>query len=90
MLMTELSKISSAETINPVARDFILYCIERHGKEWPTLYDKMCWVAGHHLFRGMGYEGLRGVGLSFSLSGVEDTCKMVDTVVAQMQSRKSD
>ena len=71
------------ETLNPVARDFILFCIQRQGKEWPALYDEMCWVAGHHLFRGLGYAELRRLGLSFSLTNIEDTIKMVDTVTAQ-------
>ena len=71
------------ETLNPVARDFILFCIQRQGKEWPALYDEMCWVAGHHLFRGMDYAELRRLGLSFSLTNIEDTIRMVDTVTAQ-------
>ena len=71
------------EILNPVVRDFILFCIQRQGKEWPALYDEMCWVAGHHLFRGMGYDELRSLGLSFSLTNIEDTIRMVDTVTAQ-------
>ena len=71
--------------LNPVARDFILYCMGREDNTFPTLYDKMCWVASHHLFRGMGYEGLRKIGLSLSLAGVENTYRMVDAVLAQKQ-----
>jgi len=71
------------ETFNPVACDFILFCINRHNKEWPALYDEMCWVAGHRLFRGLGYTELRNVGLSLSLTNIEDTIRMVDTVTAQ-------
>jgi len=68
------------ETFNPVAREFIIFCIQRNGKEWPALYDEMCWVAGHRLFRGLGYAELRGLGLSLSLTGIEDTIRMVDAV----------
>jgi len=70
------------EMVNPVVRDFILFCIQRQGKEWPVLYDEMCWVAGRRLFRGLGYADLRKLGLSFSLTSLDDTIKMVDTVTA--------
>ena len=71
------------ETLNPVARDFILFCVHRHGKEWPSLYDEMCWVAGHRLFRGLGYAELRREGISLSLTNIDDTIRMVDTITAQ-------
>ncbi len=71
------------ETLNPVARDFVLFCVHRHGQEWPALYDEMCWVAGHRLFRGMGYTELSKVGLSLGLTNIEDTIRVVDTVTAQ-------
>ncbi|GAI45981.1 unnamed protein product [marine sediment metagenome] len=76
-------EIASMETVEPVVRDFILFCIQRQGKEWPSLYDEMCWVAGRRLFRGLSYTDLRKLGLSFSLTNIEDTIRMVDTVVAQ-------
>ena len=71
------------ETLNPVAHDFVLYCVQRHGKEWPALYDEMCWVAGHRLFRGLGYADLRKLGISLSLTNIEDTIRMVDIVTAE-------
>lgn len=70
------------EIVDPVVRDFILFCIQRQGKQWPALYDEMCWVAGRRLFRGLGYAELRKLGLSFSLTSIDDTIKMVDTVTA--------
>jgi hypothetical protein len=70
------------ETVDPVVRDFILFCVQRQGKEWPALYDEMCWVAGRRLFRGLGYTDLRKLGLSLSLNSIEDTIRMVDTVAA--------
>lgn len=73
------------EIVDPVARDFILYCVQRHGKEWPALYDEMCWVAGHRLFRGLGYTELRRLGISFSLNNIENTIRMVDIVTAEKQ-----
>jgi len=77
------------ETLNPVAHDFVLYCVQRHGKEWPTLYDEMCWVAGHRLFRGLGYADLRKLGISLSLTNIEDTIRMVDIVTAEKQGAYS-
>ncbi len=71
------------EALNPVARDFILFCTHRNHKEWPALYDEMCWVAGHRLFRGLDYAELRKVGISLSLANIEKTISMVDTVTAQ-------
>jgi len=68
------------ETINPVAHDFVLFCIRRHGKEWPALYDEMCWVAGHRLFRGLDYDDLRKLGLSLGLNDIENTIKIVDSI----------
>jgi len=73
------------EIVDPVARDFILYCVQRHGKEWPALYDEMCRVAGHRLFRGLGYTELRRLGVSFSLNNIENTIRMVDIVTAEKQ-----
>jgi hypothetical protein len=70
------------ETVNPVVRDFILFCIRRQGEGWPALYDEMCWVAGRRLFKGLSYADLRKLGLSFSLTNIEKTIMMVDTVLA--------
>ena len=72
------------ETPNPVASDFILFCIQRRGKEWPALYDEMCWVAGHRLFRGLSYTELRRLGVYLSLNDIENTIRLVETVTAQM------
>ena len=71
------------ETLNPTARDFILFCVNRNGEEWPALYDEMCWVAGQRLFRGMGYAELRKLGVSLSLINIEDITRMVDAITAQ-------
>jgi hypothetical protein len=71
------------KTINPIAHDFILFCIRRQGKEWPALYDEMCRVAGQRLFRGLDYTELRRQGLSLSLTDIENTIRMVDTVASE-------
>jgi len=71
-------------TINPIVRDFILFCAERQGKTWPAIYDEMCWVAGRRLFRGLSYGELRALGLSFGLSAVSDTIRTVGLVTASL------
>jgi hypothetical protein len=70
---------------NPLAREFIAFCINRCGNQWPGLYDEMCWVAGHRLFHGMGYRELNRVGLSLGLNDIENTLQMVDKVIAQQR-----
>jgi hypothetical protein len=70
------------QEVDPIVRDFILFCLQRQGKGWPALYDEMCWVAGQRLFRGLGYADLKQLGLSFSLTHIDDTIKLVDSVAA--------
>ncbi len=64
-------------------RDFVLFCFERRAVGWPALYDEMCYVAGHRLFRGMGYEELREAGLDFTLLGLSQMARVARDVVAR-------
>ena len=59
---------------------FILFCVQRRGKEWPALYDEMCRVAGRGLYRGLHHKDLKGLGFSFSLNNIDDTIRIVETV----------
>ena len=68
------------ERIAQVAIDFILFCFERRGVGWPSLYDEMCFVAGNRLYRGLGYEELREAGLDFTLGGLGKTSRLVNEV----------
>jgi len=70
----------SDERIAQVAIDFITFCFERRGAEWPFLYDEMCYVAGNRLYRGLGYEELREAGLDFTLGGLGKTSRIVNDV----------
>ena len=65
------------EDLPPQLRDFIIFCTRRRGSEWPIIYDEMARVAGHKLFRGMGYTELKQLGLSFSLSDMNKTIQVV-------------
>ena len=59
-------------------REFILFCIERRGSEWPDIYDEMVNVAGQRLFKGPGYDELKCMGLSFAASNATTLKKIVD------------
>ncbi|HUQ41339.1 MAG TPA: hypothetical protein VM052_02445 [Candidatus Limnocylindrales bacterium] len=71
----------SEERVAQVAIDFIAFCFERRGAGWPLLYDEMCYVAGNRLYRGLGYEELRDVGLDFTLGGLGETSRLVNQVI---------
>ena len=71
------------ETVDPLAREFVLFCINRCGKEWPALYDEMCRVAGQRLFRGLGYDELRELGLSFGITRIDDTVTVITSVIGK-------
>ncbi|HIE17009.1 MAG TPA: hypothetical protein EYP71_02310 [Dehalococcoidia bacterium] len=72
-------------SLAPELRDFILFCIERRGTDWPALYDEMARVAGQRLFRGMGRAELKQLGLSLALDSLDKTLELVKEVVAQHQ-----
>ena len=71
------------ETVDPLAREFVLFCINRCGKEWPALYDEMCRVAGQRLFRGLGYDELRELGLSFGITRIDATVTVITSVIGK-------
>jgi hypothetical protein len=64
-------------SLAPELRDFILFCAQRRGADWPLLYDEMALVAGQRLFNGLGRAELEQMGLSLSLSNVERTLDLV-------------
>lgn len=77
----------SDERIAQVAIDFITFCFERRGVEWPFLYDEMCYVAGNRLYRGLGYEELTEAGLDFTLGGLGKTSRLVKEVTRRSRNR---
>ena len=70
-------------SLDPQLRDFILFCVDRRGTEWPALYDEMAGVAGQRLFRGLGRTELKQLGLSLALDGVDKTLEQVKQAIAQ-------
>jgi hypothetical protein len=70
-------------SLDPQLRDFILFCVDRRGADWPALYDEMAGVAGQRLFRGLGRTELKQLGLSLALDSVDKTLEQVKQAIAQ-------
>jgi hypothetical protein len=70
-------------SIDPQLRDFILFCVDRRGADWPALYDEMAGVAGQRLFRGLGRTELKQLGLSLALDSLDKTLEQVKQAIAQ-------
>lgn len=75
----------SDERVAQVAIDFIVFCFERRGAGWPSLYDEMCYVAGNRLYRGLGYEELTEAGLDLTLVGLPRTSRLATEVTRRMR-----
>ena len=75
----------SEERIAQVAIDFISFCFSRRAKDWPYLYDEMCYVASNRLYRGLGYQELREVGLDLTLGGLARTSAVVMEVIHEVR-----
>jgi len=72
-------------SLAPELRDFILFCVDRRGTDWPVLYDEMALVAGQHLYKGLGRTELEQLGLSLALDSLDRTLELVRRVVSQGQ-----
>lgn len=72
-------------SLAPELRDFILFCVDRRGTDWPVLYDEMALVAGQHLYKGLGRAELEQLGLSLALDSLDRTLELVRRVVSQGQ-----
>jgi hypothetical protein len=73
------------DKIVQVAIDFIAFCFERRGADWPVLYDEMCFVASKRLYRGLGYEELQEAGLDFTLAGLARTSRLTNEVTRRLR-----
>ena len=69
-----------------IAEEFVTFCLERRGHKWPELYDEMCRVASHRLFRGMGYRELHDHGVSLSLANMERLATLATTLSSSRTS----
>ena len=69
-----------------IAEEFVTFCLERRGHKWPELYDEMCRVASHRLFRGMGYRELHDHGVSLGLANMERLATLAATLSSSRTS----
>jgi hypothetical protein len=70
-----------------MAIDFIRFCYERDRREWPRLYDEMCYVASKRLYRGLGYDELKDAGIDLTFSGMPRLAKISREVTRQLGSQ---
>jgi hypothetical protein len=73
-------------SLAPELRDFILFCVDRRGAEWPHLYDEMALVAGQRLYKGLGRVELEQLGLSLALDRLDRTLELVRRVMQGQQT----
>ena len=66
-----------------LALEFVRFCYRRRPVGWPLLYDEMSAVAGHGLFRGMGYLDLAEHGISLCLPELPRLVELNQRVIAQ-------
>jgi hypothetical protein len=66
-----------------LALEFVRFCYRRRRVPWPELYDEMSSVAGHGLFRGLGYCELAERGISFCLADLPRLVALTARVVAE-------
>jgi hypothetical protein len=66
-----------------LALEFVRYCYRRRPVAWPLLYDEMSAVAGHGLFRGMGYLDLAEHGISLCLPDLPRLVELTQRVIAE-------
>ncbi|MDH4208930.1 MAG: hypothetical protein OEV76_08645 [Anaerolineae bacterium] len=71
---------------NPLAEEFVSFCLDRRGNKWPELYDEMCRVASHRLFRGMGYRELNDHGVSLSLANMNRLAALAKELTSPARS----
>jgi hypothetical protein len=71
---------------NPLAEEFVCFCLERRGHKWPELYDEMCRVASHRLFRDMGYAELSDHGILLDLQSMPHLAALAETLASSLNS----
>jgi len=71
-----------------MAIDFITFCYQRERREWPRLYDDMCYVASKRLYRGLGYDELKDAGVDLTFSGMARISRIAKEVTRQLASSR--
>jgi hypothetical protein len=78
-----VAQVEPAQPVDPRAVEFVRFCYLRRRVSWPELYDEMCLVAARGSFRGMSYDDLSEVGVSFTLSGLPPLIQLSHRIVAE-------
>jgi hypothetical protein len=69
-----------------MAIEFIAFCYERNQREWPRLYDEMCYVASKRLYRGLGYDELKDAGVDLTFTGMTKMSRIAKEVTRQLRT----
>lgn len=72
------------EPVADMAIEFITFCYQRDPREWPRLYDEMCYVASKRLYRGLGYAELRDAGVDLTFTGMSRLARIAKEVTRQL------
>ncbi len=67
-----------------MAIEFIAFCYERNRREWPRLYDEMCFVASKRLYRGLGYDELKDAGIDLTFTGMTKLSRIAKEVTREL------
>jgi hypothetical protein len=67
-----------------LAIEFITFCYQRDKREWPRLYDEMCYVASKRLYRGLGYDELKDSGVDLTFTGMARLSRIAKEVIRQL------
>jgi hypothetical protein len=82
--------VASEGQIADMAIDFIAFCFERNRREWPRLYDEMCYVASQRLYRGLGYDELRDAGVDLTFTGMSKMSRVAKEVTRELRTRRGE
>jgi hypothetical protein len=75
--------VEPAAPADPRAVEFVRFCYLRRRVSWPELYDEMCLVAARGAFRGMTYDDLAEVGVTFTLYGLSPLIQLAQRIVVE-------
>lgn len=64
--------------------EFIAFCYRQNHREWPRLYDEMCYVASKRLYRGLGYDELKDAGVDLTFTGMTKLSRIAKEVTREL------
>lgn len=82
------SPLAQQDAPTAEAVEFVRFCYRRSGVAWPDLYDEMCAVAARCSFRGLDYEELGALGISFGLTELPRLAAVAHQVVDEERAAR--